>query len=315
MKNAPKWLRLFLIVFAAAALALAGCEGDDGDRGPQGPPGPPGPPGPGAGAVGTPDPLAAEVVVYYVDTKGTPSTGDDTWRTHYELGLGTTAVADLPGTSDAFEKKYSAGIVPQDDGYAVKFTNLVDETDTATYPILFSYGGERNFKQRYVLPIFGSKYISPLQFNDQYAAHPEGLSLKWVNYNGHEWYNLGSNSLTIPEKRNAFDGNCAGCHFTGYTLTRNAAGEEVADAGQGLGWTIQTSPPTDASDQLAPEFASARRASYVGSTQCLSCHGDKENWGLTLHKLVLRRPLAGPGGRVLPGYDQPGDHVRARDSR
>ncbi|WP_298038916.1 cytochrome c [uncultured Desulfuromonas sp.] len=273
---------MLLLTFMVLALGLFGCEGDDGSdgapgaqgptgpQGEQGEPGEPGPAGPGAGIV--PNPALAEVVAYYTD-------GEGGWKTHYELGFGATAIDALPASADGFDKKFSAVIV-EGDSYDLKLQNLLDPSDTATYPVFFTYGGEANYKQRFVvtLPNTPSKHISPLQFNDKYdvrSAPTGGLDKKWVNYHGERWWNLGSDSLTTPANNHAFDGNCAGCHFTGYTLARNAIGQEAADPGN-----------------LSVDYGDAEGArTYVGSSACLSCHGGYENWGLTLHKLVLREPL------------------------
>lgn len=274
MKNSPNWLRLLLIVSTVAALALAGCQGDDGDRGLQGPPGPTGPPGPGGVTEITPDPEAAEQVVFYVNDMGTPATGDDVWRSHFELGLGGTEIAGLPDTQDSFAKKYSAQIVSEDDRFTLLVKNLTND-ESATYPVFITYGGERNYKQRYIveLPNSASKHISPLQFNDRYQEHPDGLALKWVTYHAERWFNPANDSLTTPGASAAFDGDCAGCHQTGYTLVKNNLGQEVALPGE------------------AVHIIGGVERTFVGSSRCLSCHGDKENWGLTLHKIVHRKPL------------------------
>lgn len=176
---------------------------------------------------GTPD---GEFVAYYYDGNG--------WKTHYELGLGATAtIGALPATSGAYALKYAAQIVKSGNDYYVQFTNLAG-TGTAQYKILFTYGGERNYKQRYVLTGIGaSKHISPLQYNDKWSGYVDptnptapDLNYKWVNYHGERWYNTSSNTLAVPNSKDSFDGNCAGCHFTGYQLAKNGAGEEIADA-------------------------------------------------------------------------------------
>lgn len=168
----------------------------------------------------TPD--DGEIVVFYYDSVAKK------WQSHYQLGLGGTAVADLPATSGAYAKKYSAQVVPSGTGYAVELINLAG-TGTLTYPITLTYGGEANYKQRYVLSVGASKYISPLQYNDKWETSAAALANKWVEYNASHWHN-GNTTLAAPSKNKAFDANCAGCHFTGYTIAKNSVGEEMADA-------------------------------------------------------------------------------------
>jgi nitrate reductase cytochrome c-type subunit len=193
-------------------------------------------------AIRTPD--DGEAVVFYFDTTKTTN-AEANWKTHYQLGLGTTPVAALPATvvsgTSTFAKKYSAQVVRVDGNpvtYEVQLNNL-SAAGTASYRILFSYGGERNFKQRYVLALpatTASKHISPLQYNDRWLEHFDepatALANKWVGYHAERWYNPlnNSNTLATPGKTAAFDGDCAGCHFTGYTLAKNEGGDEVADA-------------------------------------------------------------------------------------
>ena len=59
----------------------------------------------------------------------------------------------------------------------------------------------------------------------------------------------------------------------------------------------------DQTSGATPEVLRAS-ATFVGSTKCLSCHGDKENWGHTLHKTVLRKPgeFSKPQGKTATFY-------------
>jgi mono/diheme cytochrome c family protein len=270
MKRSLSCKSLLLSVLWVFTLALSGC--DDGSTGP---PGPPGPPGQNPTTQLPSNPEAAERVVFYVDDRGTPEAADDVWQSHFQRGLGETAAGDLPETSDAFARRFRAELIEEDGQIFLQLTNLVGEETTARYPVLLTYGGEGNYKQRYVvtLPNHDSKFIAPLQFNDQAHKHPDGLASRWVGYNPQHWYNTATNALRTPPNSAAFDGECAGCHFTGYTLQRNNRGQEVAEAG------------------FLEQEINGQARSFVGSTRCLSCHGDMVNWGQTLHKLVLRQPL------------------------
>jgi hypothetical protein len=193
---------------------------------------------------GTPD---GEFVAYYSD--------GDSWKTHYELGAGATAsIIDLPPLIDlVYEPKFAAKIIVEGGVYFVEFVNLV-AAETARYKILFSYGGERNYKQRYVLvadsgnqgaPLGASKHISPLQYNDRWSGYVDptspttpDLNYKWVNYHPERWYDLDDDALVTPGSKDSFDGNCAGCHFTGYRLTKNGGGEETADAADDINGAV-----------------------------------------------------------------------------
>lgn len=200
----------------------------------------------------TPD---GEFVAYYY------STLDNKWKTHYELGQGAAAnTGALTTPSGNYALKYSAQIVKSGTEYFVQFTNLAG-AGTAQYKILFSYGGEKNYKQRYVLAddnnntgklLGASKHISPLQYNDKWSGYVDptstatpDLNYKWVNYHGERWYNLTDSALTSPGSKDSFDGNCAGCHFTGYQIALNGAGEEIADA-------VETSMVRSTSTATAP---------------------------------------------------------------
>ncbi|ORJ58592.1 hypothetical protein [Geothermobacter hydrogeniphilus] len=103
---------------------------------------------------------------------------------------------------------------------------ITDGTTTRNYKVLLTYGGEANYKQRYVVTGIGaSKHISPIQYNDKGTGADQ-----WVAYHAERWFNTTTNSLAEPPAEESFDGNCAGCHFTGYQLAKNGAGEEIADA-------------------------------------------------------------------------------------
>ncbi len=205
----------------------------------------------GLNDAGTPD---GEFVAYYVDDQGTSSTSDDSWKTHYELGLGATNnTGSLPATSGTYALKYAAQIISSGGEYFVQFTNLAG-AGTAQYKILFTYGGEGNYKQRYVLVddnnnsgalLGASKHISPLQYNDKWSGYVDptspatpDLNYKWVNYNSQRWYNLTGSTLATPGSKDSFDGNCAGCHFTGYQLAKNGGGEEIADAADDINGAV-----------------------------------------------------------------------------
>ncbi len=129
--------------------------------------------------------------------------------------------------------KFSATVnedAPGSKTYTLVVTNVAGISASMSYPVMLTYGGERNYKQRYVVTGIGaSKHISPIQYNDKGLA--EDPSLEWVPYHAERWYDLVDSELSEPAPKDAFDGNCAGCHFTGYQLTKNiVTGDELADA-------------------------------------------------------------------------------------
>lgn len=121
-----------------------------------------------------------------------------------------------PGAGVSFTARlYSAG-----GKYYVDLTDVKGTSGTATYEVEMSYGGGL-YKQRYVTNINGSRYILPIQYNFQGQTDENQPFSRWVwqQYNAQNWYNEAGTARKNPPKTKAFDNNCAGCHFTGFSLT------------------------------------------------------------------------------------------------
>lgn len=153
---------------------------------------------------------------------------------------GQTIYFDLSGTtwtantsSGANTKFWTKIFSPTDSSNPVsgQYTfQITDGTNTNNYKVLFTYGGEKNYKQRYAVIIGRSKYVSPIQYNDKGVSGTD----QWVPYHPERWWDSTGSAIKAPTLANggfkdAFDGNCAGCHFTGLSV-QNIAGQEVADA-------------------------------------------------------------------------------------
>lgn len=165
-------------------------------------------------------------------TDGSGATSTEVYFSHNGTAWSAANAADAGPGLDKFSATVNVDVA---ENYTLLVTNVaagVTPTAGVSYPVLLTYGGERNYKQRYVVTGIGaSKHISPIQYNDKgLAADPSG-ALEWVPYHAERWYDLDDSVLSEPANKDAFDGNCAGCHFTGYQLAKNAVtGEERADA-------------------------------------------------------------------------------------
>ncbi|MCC7538441.1 MAG: hypothetical protein IT379_19610 [Deltaproteobacteria bacterium] len=115
----------------------------------------------------------------------------------------------------------------------------VTEGVPRTYGVVLTYGGAV-YKQRYVTRIQNpngtwSHYILPIQFNtqgnDTYSSFSDWV---WRDYNVDRWLDLAAFTLRTPARGKSFENNCAGCHFTGFSLSGNSTdgftARAVADA-------------------------------------------------------------------------------------
>lgn len=166
-----------------------------------------------------------------------------------------------PGSGVSFTARlYSAG-----DRYYVDLTDVKGTSGTATFEVEMSYGGGL-YKQRYVTNIGGSRYILPIQFNYQGQTDETQPYSRWVwqQYNAQNWYDEGAVAKKLPPKTKAFDNNCAGCHFTGFSLTGDATG----------GFKAHAIP--DFNGEM--DFDGDGRLEAINVT-CESCHGPgSEHW-------------------------------------
>ncbi len=111
-----------------------------------------------------------------------------------------------------------------------KTENMKDTSDPArTYTVEMTYGGGL-FKQRYLFRV-GKNIFPFVQFNqhgdDSYADRSRK---QWRDYHADWLFNEETKKLTDPPQAKSFDKECASCHYTGYTLTKTAAGDYIAGA-------------------------------------------------------------------------------------
>jgi len=139
-------------------------------------------------------------------------------------------------------------------GYFVQTETTDKVTKSDKYYVIFTFGGNGIYKERWVTrakadksfqPCTGapatactdwSYYVLPLQYDENLQSgvqpfHP---------YNFANWdppAAAGGPALFAGQGA-SFDLNCAGCHFTGTTLTRNANGNYMARAASAAGGAI-----------------------------------------------------------------------------
>ena len=108
--------------------------------------------------------------------------------------------------------------------------NAKDSADPErTYTVEMTYGGPV-YKQRYLYRV-GDALYPFVQFNAKGKEEYKDRSRKtWRDYHGDWLFNAGTNKLTDPPKKKAFEKECASCHFTGYSLTPTVSGGFVAGA-------------------------------------------------------------------------------------
>jgi hypothetical protein len=107
--------------------------------------------------------------------------------------------------------------------YYVELTDVKGASGSVTYEVEMSYGGGI-YKQRFITIIAGSRYMLPIGYNFQGQTDETQpyARWKWQQYNAQNWYDEATPALKTPAKTKAFDNNCAGCHFTGFSVTGDA---------------------------------------------------------------------------------------------
>jgi len=175
---------------------------------------------------------------------------------------------DFNTISSAFDTfKPNAPILSLVDGkYYVQIGEL-------TMPVIATYGGTGDWKQRLMLriPVTGTEsglsnenYISPIQYNEkvhQYSLyHPEA----WYDENNAPRYELNEPVAQMAsENARSFSKKCMGCHTNGIrSLAQNADGE----------WIGKASPATLPNGPFYPDMDHDGISDLV-NTDCESCHG------------------------------------------
>jgi len=151
--------------------------------------------------------------------------------------------------------------------YQVKFNNLINPADPlngVVRKVDLTYGGGLH-KQRYMTKIGTSIYVLPLQFDPQGSdASTESRRFQWIEYDtvSKKWWNPTSNTFIDPNtdatgQKKSFDIFCAGCHFTGYSVTKNSDNSFTASAA------------SDYMGEVHP-VTGTKQEMNIG---CESCHG------------------------------------------
>lgn len=106
--------------------------------------------------------------------------------------------------------------------------NARDPADAArVYPVELTYGGGLQ-KQRYLYRV-GANLFPFVQYNPHGdAAYGDRSRKPWRDYHADWLFNEETKKLANPLQGKSFDKECASCHYNGYTLTKNAAGDYIA---------------------------------------------------------------------------------------
>lgn len=161
---------------------------------------------------------------------------------------------------------------------------------TAHYELSLTYGGARGAQLFYVrLPNAdgsSSYFALPLVSNERGSpTRASSDDWPWRDDHSERWYNFATNALREPAAADSFDNNCAGCHFTGFSLSGSAA----------TGWRASAvAEPLGAFD-----YDDDGRLDEI-NIGCESCHGpgsDHVESGSRRDRIVVPR-LVTPGREV-----------------
>lgn len=156
-----------------------------------------------------------------------------------------------------------------DGKYKMEFTNLINPSDPNSPLVreaMLNYGGGV-YKQRYLTSFSPSEslHMLPLQFNASGdEANGDRTRKVWRDYHLDWWLPVVVADPTtsvfnlIPAAGKSFDLNCASCHFTGFSIAKNATtGDYTASAVE------------DANGEIHP-LTGVQQELNVG---CETCHG------------------------------------------
>jgi predicted CXXCH cytochrome family protein len=134
---------------------------------------------------------------------------------------------------------------------------------TARYDVALTYGGALH-RQRYLTRQIASDgtprhRLLPLQFNENGDEARASLAdWPWMDTGSGEWYDHVAGTLRTPNGTSTFDNDCAGCHFTGFSLSGAVA----------TGWSARAvADPSGAYD-----YDGDGRLDEI-NIGCESCHG------------------------------------------
>ncbi len=85
---------------------------------------------------------------------------------------------------------------------------------TTTYDVMYVMGGNGLWKQRYVVKIGQSHYISPIQYNEKDGS--------FSAYHASDWFDEEGNPLPAIDPVDSWERRCGACHSTGLKLSYDA---------------------------------------------------------------------------------------------
>jgi predicted CXXCH cytochrome family protein len=131
-----------------------------------------------------------------------------------------------PSAVVSFELVLSRNVaVPRQDvgAYTLEVVNRAG-SGNASYDVALTYGGMLS-KQQYLMRRTNadqsvSYFVLPLQRNvNGDDTNPAPRDWVFADYHSEQWYDFADSKLREPEVTQAFDNQCAGCHFTGMRLS------------------------------------------------------------------------------------------------
>lgn len=171
-----------------------------------------------------------------------------------------------PGGTVSFELRLrrDAGVSLGEIGaYYVEMVNRINAEVARRYDLALTYGGALHAQQyltRRTNPNGSFSYfVLPVQYNYQGDfSNPDPDDWPWRDDRSDLWFDYGAGTLRQPGNAESFDNNCAGCHFTGYSLQGSEADGWSARA------IVDTEGTFDYDGDGRPELI---------NTGCEACHG------------------------------------------
>lgn len=263
-------------------------------------------------------PAHDRALAFFVDGNARDNTGAGD-------GLGLRiARAEFP----AFPAAYNL-LLGYDGQYFVRFETPAGVASMKYYAS-FTFGGHGVYKERWVTRVStdgshdptpggaSSYYILPLQYDENLPDEVEPFH----PYNAANWGppTVADGAAVRPAQAKSFDNNCAGCHFTGTTLTRDGEGNFHADASHastgpldydgdgdldemtigcerchGPGSEHTFGGPAIGKRIIVPSLLTAERSSAI----CGQCHTRGEGRG-AIDGIPTEMPSAGDGTLTFP---------------
>jgi len=196
-----------------------------------------------------------------------------------------------------------------DGRYFMQFSDNALTMKSEKYYVEFTFGGHGIYKERWITRVDKDKhyastaggsssyYVLPVQYDERLQAgaepfHPYPSPQSQSNWNAPT---VDGGPAVTPGKSKSFDLNCAGCHFTGNTLTRDADGLYHAAA-------LAPAVANDAEAGVIDYDGDGKKEEMI--IGCEACHGpgsEHASSGGAQKKLVLSRFLSAERDAMLCG--------------